>query len=140
MLPWLSHSHCSSSICLCIAFMPHGPHTSLLISCYFSILLSFLHIFIHSLQFRNLSMHIHFFSFKTLKLTEFICIHVTTTRMTSTPMNKQETTYSLVLVIVCKTGNLAETNFTKRAGKDGVMNWTSSHNSFKKRVFAEKKK
>ena len=24
-------------------------------------------------------------------------------------------------------GNLAETNFTKRAGKGGVMNWTSAH-------------
>ena len=34
---------------------------------------------------------------------------------------------SSVLVIVGKTGNLAETNFTKRAGKGGVMNWTSAH-------------
>ena len=55
MLPWLSHSHSCSSICLCIAFMPHGktlhfPTNSLLISCYFSILLSFLHILIHSLH------------------------------------------------------------------------------------------
>ena len=37
-------------------------------------------------------------------------------------MNQQGTTYSSVIVIVCKTGNLAETNFTKRAGKGGVMN------------------
>ena len=26
-----------------------------------------------------------------------------------------------------KTGNLAETNFTKQAGKGGVMNWTSAY-------------
>ena len=42
-------------------------------------------------------------------------------------MNQQETTYSSVLVIVCKTGNLAETNFTKRTGKGSVMNWMSAY-------------
>ena len=41
-------------------------------------------------------------------------------------MNQQETTYSSVFVIVCKTRNPAETNFTKRAGKGGEMNWTSA--------------
>ena len=58
--------------------------------------------------------HNHFFfkfSFKTLKQTQFIC-NVTTTRMTWTPMNKNY---------------LAETNFTKRAGKGGVINWTSAY-------------
>ena len=30
-------------------------------------------------------------------------------------------------MIVCKTGNLAETNFTKRTGKGSVMNWTSAY-------------
>ena len=29
--------------------------------------------------------------------------------------------------VLCKTRNLAETNFTKRAGKGGVMNWTSAY-------------
>ena len=42
-------------------------------------------------------------------------------------MNQQETTYCSVLVIVRKAGNLAETNFTKRAGKGGVINWTSAY-------------
>ena len=55
---------------------------------------------------------------------------MTTTRLLAivpTRMIKQETIYSSVLVIVCKTGNLAETNFTRQAGKGSVMNWTPAY-------------
>ena len=65
------------------------PSTSLLISCYFSSYFTFIPSHIHSLftlpQFIYSLIRISIFfkfSFKTLKQTQFICIHVTTMRMT----------------------------------------------------------
>ena len=46
------------------------------------------------------------------------CVHKTSVR---------ESMCSLVPVIVCKVGNLAETNFTTGAGKTDMMKWTSSN-------------
>ena len=113
------------------------PPTSLLISCYFSSYFTFIPSHIHSLftlpQFIYSLIPISIFFIIFIQNVKANTVYLHTCDYNENDLNKNESArYYIqfsycVIVIVCKTGNLAETNFTKRAGKGGVMNWTSAY-------------
>ena len=115
-----------------------------LFSCYFSILLSFLHIFIHSLHFHNFS--IHWFTYPFIFLifikkvkANTVNVHTYTYTLIEmwlqkewlvivpTPMNKNKSARNYIQFSSCDSLQNRETNFTKWAGKGGVINLMSAH-------------